>query len=330
MVNRSGQKEIYSVMKTYLPREELDQWSGIGKDEWIKMRFNRSYSNPLCTNDMEAYFVPTAPSSLVDITTASDDVAKDIASRYNNLYVCMSGGIDSEWVAKSFHRNGIPFTPIIYEIEDIMGNDTWWAHKWCAEHGYKPVVLKEYMFRFVTGLINMCRTNCLRTPGGPYMMSKILQFVNDQGGHMVTGAAFPEVFPDPNLSYMKGRFLDNKLMNPDGTVKNSGWLLHESDFTLGRLLKGHPWNFLSWTPEIVLSYISSRNQGTSEFNKATIFNCAPRPKAIGIPDWVWRSKDASIKKMLRIKNRVGTSEVDFIGPTDQLIAILTSGDINAK
>lgn len=146
---------------------------------------------------------------------------------------------------------------------------------------------------------------------------------------MVTGAGFPEIFPDPNLGYMAGRFYDNKLMNRDGTVKNYGWLLHEADFMLHTILEGHPWNFLSWRPDIVLSYVSLRGQGTSEFNKATIFNCLPRPKAIGIPDIFWRSRNPAIEKLIRIKNRVGTSEVDYIGTTEQLKAVLTTGNINA-
>lgn len=317
-------------MKIYPSIQELEQLDGIGKNQWIKMRFNRNYQEPFLDSDMDAYLVPYKASAVDSIVKVSDAVAKDIANSYDNLYVAMSGGIDSEWVAKTFKRNGIPFTPIIYEAEDLMSADTWWAHKWCADNGYTPIVLKEYVFRFVRGIIDLSRDRCLRTPGGPYMMSRVVRYVNDQNGHLVTGAGFPEFFPDPNLSYMNGRFLDNKLMNSDGTIKNTGWLLHEADFTLTKLLEGHPWNFLSWTPDIVLSYATQREQGTSEFNKATIFDCLPRPKAIGIPDAFWKGKNPFVEKWLRIKNRVGTSEVDFIGTTDQLIAILTTGDINAK
>jgi hypothetical protein len=316
-------------MKKYPAKELLDQMPSMGRNGWIKMQFNRTYDNPFIESDMDAYMVPTAPGTLKSITQVSDEVAQDIAGSYSNLYVGMSGGIDSEWIASTFHRNGIPFTPIIYEAEDMMSFDTWWSRKWCADNGYQPVILKESVFQFTRGIIDISRQHMLRTPGGPYMMSRILQYVNDQGGKFVTGAGFPELFPDPNLSYMASRFLDNKLVNPDGTVKNTGWLLHESDFTLSRILAGHPWNFLSWTPEIVLAYISLRVEGTSEFNKAEIFNCLPRPKAIGIPDVFWRTKSPQLESWLRIKNRVGASEVDFLGSTDELKTLLTTGDINA-
>ncbi len=301
----------------------------MGQLGWIKMQFNRTYSDPFIESDMDAYMVPTRPSELKDIVQASDEVAQDIARNYSNLYVGMSGGIDSEWIAKTFHRNGIPFTPIIYEAEDLMSSDTWWSRKWCAENGYQPVILKEPIVQFTQGIIDISREHMLRTPGGPYMMSRILRYVNDHNGKFITGAGFPELFPDPNLAYMASRFLDSKLVNKDGTVKNTGWLLHESDFTLSRMLAGHPWNFLSWTPEIVLAYISLRVEGTSEFNKARIFDCLPRPKAIGIPDIFWKTKNPQLETWLRIKNRVGTSEVDFLGTTDELKTLLTTGDINA-
>ena len=164
------------------------------------------------------------------------------------------------------------------------------------------------------------------------MMTRIGKYVSDQGGTLVLGAGFPEYFPDPNLNYMRGRFKDQKLVYPDGSVKNTGWLMHESDVTIARTTgQQHPcWNFLSWRPEIVLSYISLRGQGTSEFNKAKIFDCLPRPKNIGIPDQFWKNRTPIIEKWNRLSNRIGNSEVDYIGTTEQLKAILQSGDINAQ
>ena len=114
-------------MKTYPSIEELNAMSGIGKDQWIKMRFNRNYNDPYLDSDMDCYLVPTEPSKVKDIDTVGDEIAQEIFHKYKNIYVAMSGGIDSEWVAKCFHRQGIPFTPIIYEAEDLMGADTWWA-----------------------------------------------------------------------------------------------------------------------------------------------------------------------------------------------------------
>jgi len=271
-------------MKKYPSREELATWPSAGKDGWIKMRFNRTYDNPFVESEMDAYLLPTGPSSARDITAVSNEVAQELYETYGKIYVAMSGGIDSEWVAKSFHRQGIPFTPIIYEAEDLQSLDTWWAHKWCAENNVQQITYKEYIHQFINGVVELGVKNCLRTVGGPYIATRLANYAKDQGGFLVMGAGFPEVFPDPNISYISGRFYDNKFINSDGTLKNTGWLFHEADFTINKHCGDHPWNFLSWTPEIVLSYMSLRTGGTSEFNKAKIFNCLPRPKATGTAD----------------------------------------------
>lgn len=319
-------------MKVYPSKEELDSLPGMGRNGWIKYRFNRNYKDPLLESDMDIYLCPAEPSEFKDINVIGNQVAQELYDTYGKIYVGISGGIDSEWVAKCFLRQGIPFTPIIYEADDLNSMDTWWARKWCEENNVTPVIFKEYLGQFTYGITSLSSKMMLRTPGGPYMMSRIGQYVKDQGGHLVIGAGFPEYFPDPNLNYMRGRFKDNKLVNADGSIKNTGWLMHESDITLARTLgQNHPgWNFLSWCPEIVLSYIGLRGQGTSEFNKAKIFDCLPRPKNIGIPDQYWRSKVPIIEKWTRLTARIGRSEVDYIGTTEQLKAILTQGDINAK
>jgi len=319
----------YINMKRYPTLEELSAWPSAGKDGWIKMRFNRNHDEPYMESDMDAYLVPTGPSSSRDITTVSNEIAQELYETYGNIFVAMSGGIDSEWVAKSFHRQGIPFTPLIYEAEDLQSLDTWWAHKWCAENNVQQITYKEYIYQFAHGVVELGTKDCLRTVGGPYIATRLAKYAEDRGGVLVSGAGFPELYPDPNIEYISNRFYDNKFMHSNGSLKNTGWLFHEADFTINRHCGHHPWNFLSWNPEIVLSYITLRDRGTSEFNKARIFDCLPRPKATGTQEYFWRGSLPMINKWTKIRNRIGTSETEFLGTTDQLIAILTTGDINS-
>lgn len=318
-------------MKIYPSKEELDTLPGMGKNGWIKYRFNRNYDDPFVESDMDMYLCPTSPSVARDIDSVGDEIAQELYETYGNIYVGVSGGIDSEWVAKCFLRQKIPFTPIIYEADDLNAMDTWWAHKWCDDNAVTPVIIKESLMAFTVGMFKLSSAMCLKTPGGPYMMSKLHRYVKDQGGNLVLGSGFPEYFPDPNLSYMQDLHRDPKLCNPDGSVKNSGWLLHEADIAIQMLIgKDNPcWNFLSWRPDIVLSYVSLREHGTSEFNKSKIFNCLPRPKNIGIPVQFWRGRSSAMNKWRVLKSWTGNSEVDYIGTTEQLKAILTQGDINA-
>ena len=70
--------------------------SMMGRDGWIKFAINRNYDNPYPEKELEAYLSPSTPSQIVSWSQAARNVAEDIASNYKNLYVAMSGGIDSE------------------------------------------------------------------------------------------------------------------------------------------------------------------------------------------------------------------------------------------
>lgn len=319
-------------LKTYPPRQELDQLAGFGFQKWIKYRFNRSYDDPYPASDMDMYLDPPYACEVQDVNLVGDRQAQEIYETYGDIYVAMSGGIDSEWVAKCFRRQGIPITPIIYEAEDTNAQDSWWAHKWCQENGLTPVVYKEYQHQLIYGITQFGVDNCARVVGGPYYMMRLGRYVRDRGGCLVSGAGFPEYFPDPNISYMGHRYTDAKFFNSDGSIGRQGWLIHETDIHIDRNIGAdHPaWNFLSWRPDIVLAYMAARNSDTSEHNKARIFDCAPRPKSIGVADWFWRGQNPIVSKWNKIKNQVGNSEAEFIGDTAQLMAILTTGDINAQ
>ena len=67
-------------------------------------------------------------------------VARDLCDTFDNLYIAYSGGLDSEFVLKTFHENGLPITPILvdtpynqFELE--------WAYNYCKQINVKPEIL---------------------------------------------------------------------------------------------------------------------------------------------------------------------------------------------
>jgi hypothetical protein len=56
------------------------------------------------------------------------------------IYVCMSGGLDSEITALSFKLAEIEFTPFIVDYKGRNDFDTAYAIVWCAENKITPVV----------------------------------------------------------------------------------------------------------------------------------------------------------------------------------------------
>jgi len=305
----------------------FDSMLGMGKDNWLKFSINRSYDNPYPELELEAYLRPTAPCTVVPWETAARNVAEDIYSTHKNIYVAMSGGIDSEFIARTFLELGIPFQPIIFKVSDLNALDIWWAEKWCRDNGVVPVIVEASVSDWVSRIVKISKDFCGRFGSGSATISFVHDYVLERGGDLVTGAGFLEYFPDENLDYMQTNFKDSSMHNSDGTPKN-GYLLHEPDMIQKIMYPSAPFNFLSWNPEIVLSYVYHRDMTLdSAANKAKIMNCLPRPKNIGVPNCFFMLHPRA-RKWVGIKNNIGTSEAAWVGTKEEIINILTSGASN--
>ena len=319
----------------------------IGKLGWIHCQLNRGYDNPFPDSDMDVTLHPYKFSDIVPWETACDNVARDIYSTHKKLFVAMCGGIDGECVAKSFLRNGIPFIPLIFKIDTLHDLDTWWAERWCRENNITPVILDTLSLKdYAIKMLQINQKYCIRTSSGPALIRYCADFAESQGGVLVTGGGFPEHFPDENLEYMKAgqkspiysadgelvgleAWYDHKLVNKKREPIVEGFIFHEPDIINGLLLEGHPWNFLSWTPEIVLSYICARDYSlTSADDKARIMGCLQRPKVAGLFDYVYKTWPA-LQRWSYIRQGIGNSECDFLGTVADLKAQLGGPDANS-
>lgn len=296
--------------------------SMMGRDGWIKFAINRNYDNPYPEKELEAYLSPGTPSQILPWPQAARNVAEDIASNYKNLYVAMSGGIDSEFVAQTFYDLGIKFTPIVFKVADLNELDIWWAFKWCRDHSIEPTVIEEPIGTWVARFTEISQKYCGRFGQGSGTMSFISDYVREQNGSLVTGGGFLEYFPDENISYMQENYADSSLHNKDGTAK-TGYILHEPDMIQSLSYPEMPFNFLSWTPEIVLSYVYHRDMTQdSATNKAKIMNCLPRPKNIGVPGCFFRLHPVA-RKWVGIRANIGTTECAYLGTRQEIIDLLT-------
>lgn len=77
---------------------------------------------------------------------AVDSACKEISQKYKNLFLAFSGGMDSEFVLRAFHRNGIPITPIIVCYGNEYENE--YAYETCEELGvnYIKVEVSDEVF----------------------------------------------------------------------------------------------------------------------------------------------------------------------------------------
>ena len=163
------------------------------------------------------------------------------------------------------------------------------------------------------------RDFCGRFGAGNGTMSFLYDYVRNVNGKLITGGGFPEYYPDENLSYMWTRYIDSKMNN------KNGYLIHEPDIIQAIMYPEMPFNFLSWTSEIVLSYVAARDMTkTSAENKSVIMNCHPRPKNIGVGDLFFRTHPV-LKNWILIRRKIGTSEVEYIGSKEEIIQMLITG-----
>lgn len=291
----------------------------LGKDGWLSYNFDGDACRKNNTSDLSIIFNNT-PSSFVIFDRACKNVAKEIYELYKHqrIYVAMSGGCDSEIVANSFYQERIPFTPIINEFYyaglETSYADTWWAKRWCAERGLVPYINKINLRDFKNIILPIAEQIKARKL---FSIQNILlaDIAKANDGVLVNGQAFIEYYPESTLDYLK-----DILHDPAFEKNKTGWLLHEDDFYIDMYDPGyHPYNFLSWTPEIALSYIKCRDMLlSSEENKFKIMKCSPRPK-LAAPDIVWTFLGDPQKEL---KNKYGTSEVFFLGTHEEIISKL--------
>ena len=71
---------------------------------------------------------------------AADYTAKRIYEKHKKIYVALSGGADSEFVVRVFHRNNIPFDVIIVKTSGNF-KELQYAFKTCKELSIEPIII---------------------------------------------------------------------------------------------------------------------------------------------------------------------------------------------
>lgn len=200
-----------------------------GYNNWYTLKFDGS------TEDKFEMLFDSKLARPMTWQDASDYTAQKIAENYSNLYLGLSGGLDSEYVANVFLRNNIPFTPVIICLPQSIEHD--YALKWCRDHNIKPKVVEfelddrrlyPEIARLVKAL-NFYSNGCV-------VNSWLTNWVIEQGGHLVTG--------EPTLG-------QRYYHRPITELMDVWWIQFTSQLVFPDY--DHPGAFLSYTPEIFLS-----------------------------------------------------------------------------
>jgi len=253
--------------------------------------------------------------TLINFDLACNRAAQEIYDTHKNLYLGLSGGADSEYVATCFHRNGIPFTPVILQYNLATSNDqvyeSWYAKQWCRQHNVEPLIVNIDNYVTSEHEKNVYLTLKPRLLGGAVTAGFLKKFVDSRGGKLISGFQI-EYYPDhEQMTYLE----------PQLTSYN-GFVLEESDLYIETLgTNQHPWAFFYWSPEIVAGFVHGWNvDKTMTENKSIIYKTSCRPK-FSYPRNFFPGDQGTIRKAIA-NSKWGTIDCALLGTKEQLLSRL--------
>ena len=126
-------------------------------NNWIYSNLSERASNPLI--DFKVIFNPTGFKHL-SLEDATIDVIEKISNISDNLFISLSGGLDSEYILRQFNEY-VCITPIIVSISGTINNkqEADYAYKVCKELQITPIIIectdREYVRAFISDVLNV-------------------------------------------------------------------------------------------------------------------------------------------------------------------------------
>lgn len=221
------------------------------ENNWIVSNIQERLSNKICDFNISINIDKYEKLSFED---ASTGVCNKLASISNNIYISLSGGVDSEYVFKKFYSLNIPFTPVIvksscYEEETLL------AINLCNSYNINPVVIEvteDEIFNI--------------------FYKKIHKDLNGYGIFRVPALLVAEYASNNNGICVYGEHLLGKLRN-NIIIEINEWDFYPSTYY------NNTYNFFIYTPEIVYSLLNSINPNEDyQTFKCRLFNIIYRDK----------------------------------------------------
>ena len=221
-----------------------------GLNNWINIDWSTKL--PTCTMNFSNLTVMSKQDAI-------DHTVNKLIENYSNLYVCLSGGIDSEFVANCLLERNVPFTPVIVDY-NYNGAEVWYAYYWCYRNKITPKVFK------LTPdiMVNLLPREVAKFPGSSFMsvFEFLILSLLEPEATTITGDAQPF----SRISASKDKLMENISIELD---------FNSFDFNQ----HDHSVQFISFTPELFINLASSMDYSKpSQIAIAEYYNVLPRPK----------------------------------------------------
>lgn len=263
-----------------------------GYNDWVTF----DYKNKIfCMNPIDIKFRNKQES--IEYTV------EKITNKYENLYVSLSGGLDSEFVAKCLYDCGIKFTPVIVDYTS-NANEMWYAHRWCYEHKIKPAIIKLTRDDIITSFAKISeKYNTTFICAIDFIVEA---YVSRLHGKLVTSAAEP---------FNRIHSLYDNL-----TVKTSNVLdFRTYDLMLDHYMPHkHAYNFLIYTPDLVYDMIKNLDyEKPVQLAMSEYYGILPRPKMNSLSNIVLHG-DEVVKLMTDTNSKRDLSSI-YIGMKEEFL-----------
>jgi hypothetical protein len=239
---------------------------------------------------MEITPTPYQTMSFADATTHT---INEIASTGQKLFIGLSGGMDSEYVFRSFLQSGIDITPVIVSTPGNQYESAYAFHE-CKMHDKTPVVIER------------SATDMMRT-----YYQDIFTKLNSPGIHSVAGLIVGRYAQDHGgVMIMAEHMIDE--IDGEIAVGNNEW-----DFYNDVLIGGNNTvYFFMHTPEICTAMVREIDEIDAQEFKHRIYSIPFRPKLhYHYGEGYEKVLTAILKSNLRRPNSKHSfgSKVDFLG-----------------
>lgn len=216
------------------------------------------------------------------------------------IFLGLSGGLDSEYIANVLTRNKIPFSQICLKFDDYNKEEIKWAELWCKKTRNTLITVTVSPAKFIQYAVNNYHKEYLTNNIGCYVNMFLADYVEKKyNGVLLTG----DGDPGGTWGYNKTGSTINK--NLEQTFNY--W---DVDFILQMTRNGkHPRSAFSYFPDTVHSYMYCLDDQEEEQQaKSKLFDITIREKVDAfnaIPEWQKYYSD--LIKYVKCKNlNIGT------------------------
>lgn len=225
--------------------------------------------------------------------------------RNNNrgvIYLALSGGLDSEYIANALVRNKIFFKPLLLDINNYNEDELWWAKRWCMSNNIEPTIVHVDPEKILTYIEKTYLKEYLTFNLGGYVNIFLADYVKkiNSDAILLTGCGDPSINP-------ADIYRDNFQIDED-----PDFYYWDIDLLMGIIRPGqHPISTIAYFPETLYSFIYNYNTKVSEQDaKSQMYGIPPRPKVDvygKVPGWLAFNREMS--RFLTMDNhKVGTKK----------------------